>query len=257
MPTIEMPKVYREVDLRAAAEAAAALHEAAAGMAILTAADEVLRGSEESARERLRQSILSPGFAPQLGRWMRELRDAASAFPDSGACTVATAMKLWSWTVECFRADGGQPIDDLAAALAPLLAARCFVLDAIIEPTDLRLDLSHVYAAYASSQTGAVCAELVFGYRRHLKWDVEGCATCYVSDDLDDLESLFPGFASGARTSIDIIERDGSHPAKRGPCVRFDGMETFLRLRNRLDGCLTGSRLARDRAAGSIGGRAR
>lgn len=256
MPTIQLSKVYREVDLRAAAEAAAALHEAAHGAALLTAADEVLRGTEESAQDRLRDSILSPGFAPQLGRWMRELRDAASAWPDSGACTIATAMKLWSWTLDRFRADGGQPIDDLAAALSPLLAARCFVLDSIIEPTDLRLDLSHVYAAHASSQTGGVCAELVFGYRRHLKWDAEGCATCYVSDDLDDLEALFPGFASGARTSIDIIEPDGSHPAKRGPCVRFDGVETFLRLRNRLDGCLTGSRLARDRAAAAIAGRA-
>jgi hypothetical protein len=34
--------------------------------------------------------------------------------------------------------------------------------------------------------------------------------------------------------------------------VRFDGLETFVRLRAKLDGCLTGCRLAKDRAAGAL-----
>ena len=39
---------------------------------------------------------------------------------------------------------------------------------------------------------------------------------------------------------------------KAGPCVKFDGLEDFVRLRAKLDGCLTGCRLAKDRAAESL-----
>ena len=39
---------------------------------------------------------------------------------------------------------------------------------------------------------------------------------------------------------------------KAGPCVRFAGLEDFVRLRAKLDGCLTGCRLAKDRAAESL-----
>ncbi|HSK08667.1 MAG TPA: hypothetical protein VK911_03760, partial [Vicinamibacterales bacterium] len=44
----------------------------------------------------------------------------------------------------------------------------------------------------------------------------------------------------------------GSHEAKAGPCVRFPGLDDFNRLRAKLDGCLTGARLAKDRAAEAL-----
>ncbi len=113
-------------------------------------------------------------------------------------------------------------------------------------------DLWHVYAAHAAAQVGATCAELVFGYRRHLVWDAEGCATCYDADELDGHEAMVPGFASGARMSADVIEADGSHSAKAGPCASFNGLDRFTQLRHRMDGCLTGARIARDRAAAAI-----
>jgi hypothetical protein len=34
--------------------------------------------------------------------------------------------------------------------------------------------------------------------------------------------------------------------------VRFTGLEPFVRLRLKLDGCLTGSRLAKDRASDAL-----
>jgi hypothetical protein len=129
------------------------------------------------------------------------------------------------------------------------------VLEVVADESHSRFDLCHVYAAHASVSAGATCAGLVFGYRCHLTWDAEGCATCYSSDDLDDLEAVIPGIASGARATIDIIEADGSHPAKRGPCARFDGVEPFVRLRERQDGCLSGARIAKERAAAAIAGR--
>lgn len=261
-------QIHRLIDGRAAASAAAALQtavthsrDAGAFSTALTAAAAVLGGAapDDPVRDRLRDAVTSPEFLTFVPRLIRELRQTASSRGDTGACTVATAFALWSWTVNHVR--GGdfpaQATDELAEAIAPLLAARCLALDAATssgDPDELALnaDLSHVNAARASAAAGAACAEIVFGYRRHMVWDAEGCATCYAADELDAMEAVMPGIASGARTSIDVLEADGSHPAKEGPCARFDGLDKFMRLRSRLDGCLTGARIAKDRAAAAI-----
>jgi hypothetical protein len=98
---------------------------------------------------------------------------------------------------------------------------------------------------------GRICAELVFGYNRHPSWEAEGGA-CFQGEGLDDMEPIIPGIGASARVMTDVVEADGSHAPKAGPCVRFKGMETFTRLRGKLDGCLTGSRLAKDRAAQAL-----
>jgi hypothetical protein len=214
----------------------------------------------------LAQAILSPGFQATLSDWIVELRGIAETHPGSGACTIATAMQLWQWTLSHVQASlDGEPREtatwELGSALCGLLAARSLVLEVVDErhaPTrsnrspeaaTLFMDLSHVQAARAAGVAATRCAEVVFGYRQHQAWDAEGCAACYRADDLDALEGLVPGIASAARAYDEVIEADGSHEAKAGPCVRFAGVETFLRLRAKLDGCLTGARLARDRAA--------
>jgi hypothetical protein len=71
-------------------------------------------------------------------------------------------------------------------------------------------------------------------------------------DDLDVLEGLIPGIVAAAGAMTDVIESEDSHPAKAGPCVRFEGLDQFARLRVRLDACLTGSQLAKDRAAEAL-----
>lgn len=273
-------RLHRLTDLYASAEAAAALQAAAARMSddagvlatALTAAgalldnglgDHCLLADDAAVRERLRGAVTSPEFLSLIPGWVRELRELASSRPDTGACTLASALELWSWTMNHFRAGEGaraesspRAIDELAETLCSLLAARCLALEVAgkTSPADAQLqtDLCQVHAAHASALAGASCAELVFGYRRHLTWDAEGCATCFAGDELDDLEAMIPGIASGARMSADVVEADGSHPAKRGPCAHFAGVETFTRLRSRLDGCLTGSGIARDRAATAL-----
>jgi hypothetical protein len=156
----------------------------------------------------------------------------------------------------------------LADALCWLLAARCQILDVLElakkgpeNPTVAEglegllaflTDLCHVQSARAAGEVGRICAELVYGYNRHPAWDTEGCTTCYQSEDLEALETLIPGIASLARGYTDVVESDGSHPPKAGPCVRSTGLDQFARLRARLDGCLTGSQLAKDRAAEAL-----
>ena len=113
-------------------------------------------------------------------------------------------------------------------------------------------DLCHVQSARAAGEVGRICAELVFAYNRHPEWTPESCAACYLADDLDKLEAIIPGIAGSARVYSDVTETGLDHPAKAGPCVCLQGMEDFTKMRTRLDGCLTGARLAKDRAAEAL-----
>ena len=106
--------------------------------------------------------------------------------------------------------------------------------------------------ARAAGEVGRVCTELLFGYRRHPAWDGPGRATCYVADELEALEDVIPGIAATARFYSDVVEIDGSHQDKAGPCANTEGLDPFMRMRAKMDGCLTGSRLAKDRAAEAL-----
>lgn len=206
-------------------------------------------------RARFWQAVADPVFVAVVPDWVRELRTIAVSRPGTGACTAATALQLWAWTMNHFLHDANAratAIAELADSFRSLLAARCLILDITDEatgPSQFLSDLCHVAAARAASNVGSVCAQLVFGYRRHLFWDAEGCTTCYCAEELEALEGVIPGIASGARSHSDVIESDGSHATKAGPCAGITGLETFTRLRARLDACLTGARFARDRAA--------
>jgi hypothetical protein len=112
-------------------------------------------------------------------------------------------------------------------------------------------DLCHVQAANAAGEVARICTGLVYGYNRHPSWDFEG-SCCYHADDLETLEGVMPGIVAYAGSVGDVVEEDGSHPAKAGPCVRFTGVEGFVARRNKLDGCLSGARLAKDRAAQAL-----
>ena len=233
-------------------------------------------GPEAVQRRQLSITMTNEVFLAQFRSWIRQMREVASRRPGTGACTLATAMQLWLWTLEHLQvstdADGAklylgtrQGVSfPLADALCWLLAARSFILDVIeLEekgPSNpvvaealpglvpFMTDLCHVQSARAAGEVGRISAELVFGYNRHPAWDGDK-SICYHADELVSLEALIPGIASAA---TDVIAEDGSHPAKAGPCARFDGLEQFTRLRGKLDGCLTGSMLAKDRAAESL-----
>jgi alkylation response protein AidB-like acyl-CoA dehydrogenase len=234
-------------------------------------------GPEAVQRRQLSVTMVSEVFLEQLRYWIREMREVAARRPGIGSCTLASAMELWLWTLlhlqQASDAEGAKLYHGtrqgvtfpLADALCWLLASRAQILDVLeLEARGpenpvvaeglsgllaFLTDLCHVQAARAAGEAGRICAELVYGYSRHPAWDDATCASCEAADPWTN---LLPSMPSPAQTSPDCDGKAGGRPAKAGPCVRFEGLEDFVRLRLRLDGCLTGVRLAKDRAAAAL-----
>jgi alkylation response protein AidB-like acyl-CoA dehydrogenase len=237
-------------------------------------------GPEAVQRRQLSITMTNELFLSQFRGWIGEMREIASRHPGTGACTLATAMQMWLWTLSYLQsatdANGAKLYHGtrqgvtfpMADALCWLLAGRHQILDVleldseVARNADLAetvpgsvaflTDLCHVQGARAAGEVGRICAELVHGYNAHPAWDAEGMAHCTGAGELDELEGLFPGIAASARTLSDVVEADGSHAPKAGPCASRAGIERFSDLRKKLDGCLTGARLAKDRAAGAL-----
>jgi len=234
-------------------------------------------GPEAVQRRQLSVTMTNPVFLAQFRGWIREMRTISSEHPGTGACALATAMTMWLWTLNHLQhskdADGGKLYQSarqgvtfpLADALCWLIAARCQILDVLRLERDgsadasvaegllglvnFLSDLCHVHSVRASGEAARISAELVFGYKRHPAWDQEGTRGCWHEDELEALEGFMPGINS---FRFDVMGQDGSHPNKAGPCVKCTGESAFLSLHAKLAGCLTGSRLAKDRAADAI-----
>jgi alkylation response protein AidB-like acyl-CoA dehydrogenase len=232
-------------------------------------------GPEAVQRRQLSVTMTDELFLAQFRHWTCEMRLVANQHPETGACALVSAMEMWLWTLDHLQnskdADGGTLYHSsrqgvtfpLADALCWLLASRSQILDVLeLEqegpnyPTVAEglpgllmflKDLCQVQAAHGAGEVGRICAELVYGYNRHPAWETEGCAACYRGEDKESIECLVPGLSMLARGHVDPAMAD-----RPGPCSRYDGLEQFGHMRTRLDGCLTGSRLAKDRAAEAV-----
>ena len=233
-------------------------------------------GPEAVQRRQLSLTMTNPVFLAQFEEWMKEMRLIAGQRPGSGACTLASAMDLWLWTLRYLleaKDSDGSPLYKghrqgvtfpMADALCWITASRYQILDVMeleakgAENPSLAealpgfvaffTDLCHVQAAAAAGEVGRICSSLVFGYKRHPSWSEDG-ERLYGASELDVLEGVAPGLCSCV---VDVMDEDGDLPAKAGPCVHFAGYEPFMLRRNKLDGCTTGARLAKDRAARAV-----
>jgi alkylation response protein AidB-like acyl-CoA dehydrogenase len=235
-------------------------------------------GPEAVQRRQLSITMTSEIFLAQFRQWIVDMRRISSHDPGTGACTVASAMKLWIWTLEYLQrakdANGQKLYQSnrqgvtfpMADALCWLLASRSQILDAEelrqkgpdnpalaegLEGTiQFLTDLCHVQAAKAAGEAARVCAELIFGYMKHPSWEsASECATCFEDEELLQIEAIIPG-SSGF--TGEVHHADGTHDSKAGPCVNLAGLGDFNRLHSKLDGCLAGALLAKDRAAESL-----
>lgn len=235
-------------------------------------------GPEAVQRRQLTVTMTSAVFLAQFRAWTAEMRQIAGTHPRTGACTLASAMRMWLWTLEHLQkatdASGNKLYHGqrqgvtfpLADALCWLLASRHQILDVLEleqrganDPSmadglpgtvQFLSDLCHVQSARAAGEISRICAELVFGYNEHPTWSDQACTSCCFSTaELDELEETMPGIAAMA---VDVIGTDGAHPPKAGPCAGCGGASDFLQLQNKLCSCLSGSRLAKDRAAETV-----
>ncbi len=234
-------------------------------------------GPEAVQRRQLTVTMTSEVFLAQFASWSTEMRPIASTRPGTGACTLASAMNLWAWTLnylqkttdptgnKLYHGQRQGVTFALADALCWLLASRCQILDVLelekhgaanpdasdglAGTVQFLSDLCHTQAAHAAGEVSRICAELVFGYVCHPAWDEREHRSCFLASELEDLEGTMPGITAMA---FDVLAEDGSHPPKAGPCAGCAGSGEFLRLQSRLTMCLTGSRLAKDRAADTV-----
>lgn len=235
-------------------------------------------GPEAVQRRQLAATMTNPVFLQQMQQWELELKEIGGDDPQSGACTLGSAFDLWRWSLrfllEAQDAEGTRLYQEhrhgvtfgMADALCWLLAARSQLLDlkelerhaptlqdvASDLPGQLQLlrDLARVQSARAAGEVARICTELVFGYRRHPQW--RDCRACFHAAHVAHLEETMPGIEGYAIGFGEVIEVDGSHAPKAGPCVSFEGLAAFEQKRRRLDGCLTESHLAKDRAARAL-----
>jgi alkylation response protein AidB-like acyl-CoA dehydrogenase len=235
-------------------------------------------GPEAVQRRQLTVTMTSEVFLAQFRAWTAQMRGIASLRPGTGACTLASAMQLWLWTVSYLQKatdpDGNKLYHGqrqgvtfaLADALCWLVASRAQILDVLeleaCGPSDpvaaeglegtvqFLSDLCHTQAAAAAGEVSRICGELVFGYNRHPAWDEEEHRNCFLAAEIDEFEETMPGISAFA---VDVLAADGSHPQKAGPCAGCAGSSEFLRLQSKLTTCLSGCRLAKDRAAETVG----
>ena len=235
-------------------------------------------GPEAVQRRQLTVTMTSEVFLAQFRAWIAEMRRIASERPGTGACTLASAMNLWLWTLNYLQKatdPSGNKLYHgqrqgvtfaLADALCWLVASRCQILDVLeletsgpsdpvvaegLEGTVQFLsDLCHVQAAAAAGEVSRICSELVFGYNHHPAWEDEAHRGCFLAGELEEYEETMPGITAFA---VDVLAADGSRPPKAGPCASCVGSSEFLRLQSKLTACLSGCRLAKDRAAGTVG----
>ena len=234
-------------------------------------------GPEAVQRRQLTVTMTSEVFLAQFRSWTSDMRRIASDRPGTGACTLASAMHLWLWTLNYLQKatdPSGNKLYHgqrqgvtfaLADALCWLLASRYQILDVLeleargpedavaaegLEGTlQFLSDLCHVQAAQAAGEASRICGELVFGYNQHPSWDDEAHKACFMASELEFFEETMPGISVMA---VDVLAEDGSHPSKAGPCAGCAGSSEFLRLQNKLTTCLSGFRLAKDRAADTV-----
>ncbi len=217
-------------------------------------------GPEAVQRRQLTVTMTTEVFLAQFRTWAREMRHIASDHPGTGACTLASAMKLWVWTLNYLQKAtdpaGGKLYHGqrqgvtfaLADALSWLMASRCQILDVLELETrgasdavaaeglagtvQFLSDLCHTQAAQAAGEVSRICAELVFGYNRHPAWDEEEHRSCFLASELEELEETMPGIIGHGRR---CCSADGSHPQKAGPCAGCAGSSEFLRLQSKAD----------------------
>ena len=213
-------------------------------------------GPEAVQRRQLTVTMTGEVFLAQFRAWTAEMRRIASTHPGTGACTLASAMQMWLWTLNHLQkatdAAGNKLYHGqrqgvtfpMADALCWLLASRCQILDVLeLEERGAGDPVARRKSCPARSSSSATCA-MCRRRRPRAKWAASArswsSATtsirrgtkkaqqrCFSACELDELEQTMPGISAFA---VDVVGDDGSHPQKAGPCAGCEGASEFLQI---------------------------
>ncbi len=209
-------------------------------------------GPEAVQRLQLSITMTNELFLAQFRQWIVEMRRIASDKPGTGACTLATAMQLWLWTLNHLQtatdADGSRLYHKsrqgvtfpLADALCWLLAARQLILDVMeLEtkgPSNPALadglpgllqfftDLCHVQARGPPGKRAGFALNWFTATTATPPGTSESCHACYDADELDALEGIIPGIAGSARANF------GHQRSRPGASHQSRAVRVFHRL---------------------------
>lgn len=222
-------------------------------------------GPEAVQRRHLTMTMPNEVFQHILSAWIGQMRRAGKETPGLGGYVLASAMELWQWTFKHLQTakdeDGRKLYHNkrqgvtfpMADALSWLLGPYFLATDVMelmekgpLSPTladgldDLVAfykDLTHVQAARAAGEVARICTELVYGFN---------LCTCPTPDG-GIAEKCEPEGMSNNECAPDGTLGDQSR------CAREDLAE-FRRLKATVDMCMSGSRLAKDRAGSAMAG---
>ncbi|MBC17266.1 MAG: acyl-CoA dehydrogenase [Desulfovibrio sp.] len=200
-------------------------------------------GPEAVQRRHMTMTMTNEVFLHTMDAWIAQLKRAGKENPGLGSFVLASAMELWKYTLEYLQGakdDEGRKLFHnkrqgvtfpMADALGWLLGPYFLTTDVIeliekgpMSPTlaegleDLTSfykDMCHVQAARAAGEVARICTELVYGFN-----------TCKCNEPSGEL-------------------------GDQSQCDRED-MKQFRELKAKVDMCMAGSRMARDRAGNAL-----
>lgn len=202
-------------------------------------------GPEAVQRRHLTMTMTSEVFQHTMSAWVKQMQRAGKEVPGLGGFAIASAMELWQFTLKYLQsakdADGKKLYHNkrqgvtfaMADALGWLIGPYYLATDVMelmekgpMAPTlaeglddlvSFYKDMSHVQAARAAGEVARICSDLVFGFNS---------CKCNVPDgQLGDLSK----------------------------CPSND-MQQFRELKAKVEMCMAGSRMAKDRAGAALAG---
>ena len=195
-------------------------------------------GPEAVQRRQISITMTNEVFLGLFRTWIADLRAIAARKSDVGACTLANAMDLWLWSLSHLQtakdATGAKLFSgNRHGVVFPLVDALCWLLAS-------RQQILDVLELEAKGPANPVVAEGLGG----------------LVNFFSDLAAVQAASAAGesARICAELIygyNATESCPVNHCGCADA-ALEPFAKLRQKVDACLAGSRLAKDRAADAL-----
>lgn len=203
-------------------------------------------GPEAVQRRHMTMTMPNEIFQYTLSAWIKQMQRAGKEVPGLGGYVLASAMELWQHTMEFLKSakdDNGKKLyhNKRQGVTFPMADALGWILGPYYMATDIMelmekgpmsptlaeglddlvafyKDMCHVQAARAAGEVARICTELVYGYN-----------TC-------------------------CCNAPTAEPGVQPECTGREDLAKFRELKAKVDMCMAGSRMAKDRAGSALAG---